>query len=468
MCPQAFDAPDFTGLTIDDGRLRFVEKLGEGTYGVVYRAVDESSPSSSSNPEPQQFAVKIMERADPDTHRGRYQQREIDVHMDVQDHPNIVSIYGVYECSTYVYIVLDWCQGRDLMDALMDRLLYARNDALLKDVFLQLLDAVEYCHDNGVYHRDLKPDNILVNADGTEIRLADFGLATTAKVSDAFGCGSAYYMAPGKYFVYHEVTRTYTHLRSTECIGKEYDYNPYSTEACDIWSLGIILANLVSGRNPWGCAVTDDESYLMYLANPNYFRDILAISEDSQKILRSTLNPDPVGRWTLQELRQHVEEIETFFMSEEEIATSSRYVQVAAATYSPPKHIEELVQTQSAIQVQDARALLVEELFNFSARSYPLRPAVFSQSCRTNDSRKHFVIVSSAGLSRSFSFSFSGTGSGEESEGPITPKTHAQDPVKLAEVPELTKSEKIGELVELPPQKSLLIPAQISVSVVAI
>ncbi|KAM5533884.1 hypothetical protein V8D89_012424 [Ganoderma adspersum] len=442
MSPQAFNAPDFTGLTIDDGRLRFAEKLGEGTYGVVYRAVDETSATSSSNPEPQQFAVKIMERADPDTTRGRYQQREIDVHMDVQDHPNIVSVHGVYECSTYVYVVLDLCAGRDLMDALMDRLTYARNDALLKSVFLQILDAVEYCHDSGVYHRDLKPDNILVNADGTEIKLADFGLATTAKVSDAFGCGSAYYMAP-------------------ECIGKEYDYSPYNTEACDIWSLGIILTNLISGRNPWSLALTDDESYLTYLAYPNYLRDILAISEDAQKILRHTLNPDPVGRWTLQELRQHIEEAKTFFMSEEEIAASSIHVQLAAATYSPPKDIEELVHTQSAVRLEDARALLVEERFKiFSARSHPLRAAAFLQSRRTNDSRKHFVIVSSTGFSRSSS------GSGEESEGPITPETHAQDPVKLVEVPELRNSEKIGELVELPQQKSHPMPTQITVPLV--
>ncbi|KAI1798135.1 Pkinase-domain-containing protein [Ganoderma leucocontextum] len=443
MSPQAFNAPDFTGLTIDDGRLRFVEKLGEGTYGVVYRAVDETSATSSSSPEPQQFAVKIMERADPDTHQGQYQQREIEIHMDVQDHPNIVSLNGVYECSTYVYIVLDLCPGRDLMDALMDRLLYARNDVLLKSVFLQILDAVEYCHDNGVYHRDLKPDNILVNADGSEIKLADFGLATTAKVSDAFGCGSGYYMAP-------------------ECIGKEYDYNPYNTEACDIWSLGIILTNLVTGRNPWMFALTTDQSYLMYLANPNYLRDVLAISEDTQRILRHTLNPDPVGRWTLQELRQHVEELETFFMSEEEIAASNHHVKLAAATYSPAKDIEDLVHTQSAVCLEDARALLVEERLNLLDRSYPLRPAVFSQSRRTNDSRKHFVIVSSAGLSRSSS------GSGEGSEGPITPETHAQDPVKLAEVPELTNSEKIGELVELPQRKSQPLPAQITVSLVAI
>ena len=86
------------------------------------------------------------------------------------------------------------------MDALIDRLLYTRKDALLKSVFLQILDAVEYCHDHGIYHRDLKPDNILINEDGTQIKLADFGLSTTSKISDSFGCGSPPYMSPGEYW----------------------------------------------------------------------------------------------------------------------------------------------------------------------------------------------------------------------------------------------------------------------------
>ena len=191
------NAPDFTNATIDNGRLRLVELLGEGAYGLVWRAVDETSAASSSNPEPKQYAVKIMEKADPETRRGRFQEREVSTHLSVHDHPNIVSVHGVFECPFFVYIVLEFCPGGDLMDALIDRLLYTRKDALLKSVFLQILDAVEYCHDHGIYHRDLKPDNILVNKDGSEIKLADFGLATTSKVSDIFGCGSGYYMAPG-------------------------------------------------------------------------------------------------------------------------------------------------------------------------------------------------------------------------------------------------------------------------------
>lgn len=66
-------------------------------------------------------------------------------------------------------------------------------------MFLQIIDAVEFCHENGVFHRDLKPENILCNQDGTRVVLADFGLATRQSVSDDLGVGSGYYMSPGTY-----------------------------------------------------------------------------------------------------------------------------------------------------------------------------------------------------------------------------------------------------------------------------
>ena len=74
---------------------------------------------------------------------------------------------------------------------------YFHNDALITNVFLQILDAVEYCHEQGVYHRDLKPENVLCNEDGSRVVLADFGLATRQLVSDDLGVGSGYYMSPG-------------------------------------------------------------------------------------------------------------------------------------------------------------------------------------------------------------------------------------------------------------------------------
>lgn len=74
---------------------------------------------------------------------------------------------------------------------------YFGNDALIRDVFIQIVDAVAYCHSLGVYHRDLKPENILCTEDGVRVVLADFGLATLDIVSSDLGVGSGYYMSPG-------------------------------------------------------------------------------------------------------------------------------------------------------------------------------------------------------------------------------------------------------------------------------
>jgi serine/threonine protein kinase len=68
---------------------------------------------------------------------------------------------------------------------------------LVKEIFTQILDAVQHCHDRHIFHRDLKPENILCDAEGTNIRLADFGLSTQVGFCSDYGLGSPYYMSPG-------------------------------------------------------------------------------------------------------------------------------------------------------------------------------------------------------------------------------------------------------------------------------
>ncbi|CDO70627.1 hypothetical protein BN946_scf184748.g25 [Trametes cinnabarina] len=412
-------ASDLLNSTINEGQLRLVEILGEGAYGVVFRAIDETSPTSSACPEPRQFAVKIMERADSRTRRWRYQQREVAAHLTVADHPNIVSVHDVFECEFFIYIVLEYCVGGDLFNPMLENRVYCRNDALVKSVFVQLLDAVQYCHNHGIYHRDLKPDNILTNEDGSEIKLADFGLSTIAKFSDAFGCGSQNYMSP-------------------ECIGEDYDFHPYSTEASDIWSLGVILTNLIAGRNPWDYASINDRSFMRYLANPGYLREILPISQEASNVLQAVFTTDPGLRITLNALRERVLAVDTFFMTEEEIERGSTYVKIAAATYAPRGTDGELVKQLSIVTDSEAFELL-------------------QQSSSITESRipeeAKFVICASSGVSSDASSST------EESNGPVTPETHAQDSVKLQQVPELGENEKIGTLVMPVIRKGRTLPA---------
>jgi serine/threonine protein kinase len=94
---------------------------------------------------------------------------------------------------------LDLCTGGDFFNAMVDRQVYRGNPMLIKKAFGELLDAVEFIHRNSVYHRDIKPENILCNSAGTDLRLADFGLSTQIAVSAQFGCGSRFFMSPGRF-----------------------------------------------------------------------------------------------------------------------------------------------------------------------------------------------------------------------------------------------------------------------------
>jgi serine/threonine protein kinase len=185
--------PDFSGLTLNHGRLRLLENLGSGAYGKVYRAMVVTQSASR----PRYYAVKCLNKPKPDSHTNLLQQREFSLHKLVSDHPNIVTFHNFFSDDRFVYVVLDLCTGGDLFSAITEKHLFHNNDQLIKTAFVQLIDAVQYCHDLGVFHRDIKPENVLCSNDGTDVRLADFGLSIQSAVCQDFGCGSSYYMSPG-------------------------------------------------------------------------------------------------------------------------------------------------------------------------------------------------------------------------------------------------------------------------------
>lgn len=113
-------------------------------------------------------------------------------------HPNVVTLHDAFEDDEFFYIILQFYPGGDLFDHICDKRTYVYNDALLRSAFVSLVDAVQACHDAKIYHRDLKPENVLTNGDGSEVYLADFGLATDRTIVNEFGCGTTIYMSPGK------------------------------------------------------------------------------------------------------------------------------------------------------------------------------------------------------------------------------------------------------------------------------
>lgn len=172
------------------GRLELTGVLGVGAYGVVYNAIDIFTCTP--------YAIKALSKHGLDARQQKFQQREIALHMKASGHRNIVSLVKVVDTLDTTFVILEYCPEGDLFTNITERGHYVGNDYLAKQAFLQLLNAVEYCHSLGIYHRDLKPENVLVSNHGHEVKLADFGLATTDAYTSDFGCGSTFYMSPGK------------------------------------------------------------------------------------------------------------------------------------------------------------------------------------------------------------------------------------------------------------------------------
>ncbi|KAI0694226.1 kinase-like domain-containing protein [Cytidiella melzeri] len=301
-------ASGLEGQTIDAGRLQLVRVLGEGAYGVVYLAIEqqEISASSSVGTIPKEYAVKVLPKVDSLSPVGQCQSREIVAHKIVCDHPGVLTLHDVIEDDRFIFFVLDYCPGGDLYGMIVTRQAFHENDALLKSVFVQILDALQSCHNKGIYHRDLKPDNVFVSADDSKAYLGDFGLSTDQNMSTNHRCGSSYYMSP-------------------ECLGEDHVFAPFMNEISDIWALGIIFTNMVTGRNPWTRATTRDAHFSHYIQDPDGFiRDLLKMSASAGEIFKRIFTFDPVQRISLAELREAILAIDTFFPSLSEADSAAR------------------------------------------------------------------------------------------------------------------------------------------------
>ncbi|KAI0676382.1 kinase-like protein [Trametes maxima] len=284
--------PPALGTIIDNGSLQLVEILGYGGYGIVYRAIDTYSLNPTS------YAVKCLPHSNKRSAARQRQlhMREIALHQLASGHPNVVTLHRVVDDYQYTYIVMDYCSDGDLFTQILHQRRYLGNNTLIKEVFLQLLDAVEYCHSLNIYHRDLKPENILCFDGGLRLAVTDFGLATTDRMSTEFRTGSVYHMSP-------------------ECQGGIFaPTRSYSPLFNDVWSLGIILLNLITGRNPWKSASADDCTFQAYLKDPLHFLPtVLPISQEVNSLLTHTLEVDWRHRITLREMRHALKAIDNFY-----------------------------------------------------------------------------------------------------------------------------------------------------------
>ncbi|XP_007644072.1 sperm motility kinase-like isoform X1 [Cricetulus griseus] len=168
-------------------------------------------------------AIKVLERSEKN---DSVIMTEIDIIKSL-DHPNIIKLFHIIETRAHTYMVMEHAAGGDLVSHIEK--VGCLQEEETQRIFTQMACAVNYCHENNIAHRDIKPDNILLDGKGS-VKLCDFGLAIKVASGQRFKgfCGTLEYCAPE---IFTDV---------------EYD-----AQANDIWSMGVVLYTMVTGRFPF-------------------------------------------------------------------------------------------------------------------------------------------------------------------------------------------------------------------------
>ncbi|KAK3017221.1 hypothetical protein RJ639_007139 [Escallonia herrerae] len=253
------------------GKYELGRTLGEGNFGKVKyaRNVESGHP----------FAVKILEKTRiVDLKITDQIKREIAT-LKLLKHPNVVRLYEVIASKTKIYMVLEYVNGGELFDRIASR--GKLSEAEGRKLFQQLIDGVSYCHNKGVFHRDLKLENVLVDARGN-IKISDFGLSALPQHFRDDGllhttCGSPNYVAP-------------------EILSNR----GYDGATSDTWSCGVILYVTLTGYLPF------DDRNLAVLYQKIFKGDAQIpkwLSSGARNLIRRILDPNPRTRMTMAEIK---------------------------------------------------------------------------------------------------------------------------------------------------------------------
>ncbi|CAN6874542.1 unnamed protein product [Brassica oleracea] len=252
--------------------------LGHGQFGYTYVAIDKANGD--------RVAVKRLDKskmvlpiAVEDV------KREVEILKALSGHENVVQFYNAFDDDDYVYIVMELCEGGELLDRILSKKdsRYSEKDAAV--VVRQMLKVAGECHLHGLVHRDMKPENFLFKSTQLDspLKATDFGLSDFIKPGKRFHdiVGSAYYVAP-------EVLKRRSGPES------------------DVWSIGVITYILLCGRRPFWDR-TEDGIFKEVLRNKPDFRrkPWSTISESAKDFVKKLLVKDPRARLTAAQALSH-------------------------------------------------------------------------------------------------------------------------------------------------------------------
>uniref|UniRef100_A0AAR2KBW2 Ribosomal protein S6 kinase n=1 Tax=Pygocentrus nattereri TaxID=42514 RepID=A0AAR2KBW2_PYGNA len=251
------------------------EDIGVGSYSICKRCVHKTSGM--------EHAVKIInkEKRDP--------AEEVEILLRYGQHPNIITLKDVYDDGQSVYLVTELMKGGELLDKILRQKFFSEREA--SAVLHTIAKTVDYLHVQGVVHRDLKPSNILyVDESGNpeSIRICDFGFAKQLRAENGLlmtPCYTANFVAP-------------------EVLKKQgYD------EACDIWSLGVLLYTMLTGFTPFANGPEDTPEEILarigsgkFSLSGGYWN---SVSNGAKDLVSKMLHVDPHKRLTASQVLRH-------------------------------------------------------------------------------------------------------------------------------------------------------------------
>jgi serine/threonine-protein kinase len=269
--------PGDIGATIMDmdtkptlGRYEVTDELGRGAMGIVYKGEDPKIHRT--------VAIKTVRLSDFDEDildemKERF-FREAES-AGLLTHPNIVTIYDAGEEHDLAYIAMEFLKGWDLEEYTKKENLFSLRDTL--SIVAQVADALDYAHAKGIVHRDIKPANIMQVEETKEVKVTDFGIAritSSSKTKTGVIMGTPSYMSP------------------EQIAGKKVDGRS------DIFSLGVVLFELLSGEKPYA---GDDMTSLMYQIAKEQHPSVRTINPNVPQVVEQIINrameKDPEERY---------------------------------------------------------------------------------------------------------------------------------------------------------------------------
>jgi len=251
---------------------KIIEKLGEGGMGEVYLAEDFQLK--------RKVAIKFLPShliKDKES-RERF-EREAQAAAAL-NHPNIITVYEIGEFEEHVFIVMEYAKGETLRDKI-DHFKPTSTEFPIEEIInfaIQICEGLEKAHQAGIIHRDIKPGNIIIDKDN-KVKILDFGLAKLKGVSqltkETSTIGTIHYMSP------------------EQIRGEEVDHRS------DIWSLGVILYEMITGRLPFIGEYEQAVMYSILNENPEFTSDV---PPDLQTIVQTCLEKDVVKRYPKAEI----------------------------------------------------------------------------------------------------------------------------------------------------------------------